>query len=261
MKRTFQLKVHHVHYRYDGSVTRDTSSPARRPRGRPPGPPRDPAVRRGEILDAAERVVAESGTHISIAQVAAAAGYARTAVYAVFPDMPALVDALAERHMEGLLAAADAILAQPLPVREMLRAIVALVCDFVDADPNLHHLLMQRLQSDESGDGTVGHHRPMFARMSEWATAVFESLLRTLDADPGLARIWASATSGAILMSAEDWGRDPVRDRTEFVDRLTAVRWPSMQSLGGDGVVGPLDVPAEPDPDRPGDQATPRPRG
>ncbi|MBY8860538.1 TetR/AcrR family transcriptional regulator [Nocardia sp. CA2R105] len=236
-------------------MTRDTPREPRRPRGRPPGPSRDPAVRRGEILDAAERVVAASGTPITFAQVAAEAGYARTAVYAVFPDMPALVDALAERHMEGLLAAADAILAQPMPVREMLRAIVALVCDFVDADPNLHHLLMQRLQSDESGASVVGHHRPLFARLSEWATEVFESILRTVDADPALARIWASATIGAILMSAEDWGRDPVRDRAEFVDRLTAFLWPSVESIGGDRFIGPLDLPDEhasgPVPDRP----------
>lgn len=226
-------------------MTRDTSSESRRPRGRPPGPSRDPAVRRAEILDAAERVVAESGTPITFAQVAAEAGYARTAVYAAFPDMPSLVDALAERHMDGLLAGADAILAQPIPVRELLRSIVALVCDFVDADPNLHHLLMQRLQSDESGEpGAIGHHRPLFARLSEWATEVFESILRTVDADPAPARVWASATIGAILMSAEDWGRDPVRDRAEFVDRLTAFLWPSVESIGGDRFAGPIDLPA-----------------
>ncbi|WP_067666299.1 TetR/AcrR family transcriptional regulator [Nocardia miyunensis] len=242
-------------------MTRDTPRESRRPRGRPPGPSRDPAIRRGEILDAAERVVAESGTPITFAQVAAEAGYARTAVYAVFPDMPALVDALAERHMEGLLAAADAILTQPLPVREMLRAIVALVCDFVDANPNRHHLLMQRLQSDESlGAGVVGHHRPLFARLSEWATEVFESILRTVDADPALARVWASATIGAILMSAEDWGRDPVRDRAEFVDRLTAFLWPSVESIGGDRFIGPIDLPGEHDPGPVRDHATRRPR-
>jgi AcrR family transcriptional regulator len=231
-------------------VTRDTPSESRRPRGRPPGPSRDPAVRRAEILDAAERVVAESGTPITFAQVATEAGYARTAVYAVFPDMPALVDALAERHMDGLLAAADAILAQPLPVRELLRATVALVCDFVDADPNLHHLLMQRLQSESAELGAgAGHHRPLFARLSEWATEVFESILRTADADPALARVWASATIGAILMAAEDWGRDPVRDRAEFVDRLTAFLWPSVESIGGDRFSGPLDLPDDHAPD------------
>ncbi|MQY17330.1 TetR/AcrR family transcriptional regulator [Nocardia macrotermitis] len=244
-------------------MTRDTPREPRRPRGRPPGPSRDPALRRGEILDAAERVIATAGTPITFAQVAAEAGYARTAVYAVFPDLPALVDALAERHLEGLLAAADAILAQPLPVREMLRAIVALVCDFVDADPNLHHLLMQRLQSDEPDEPGVGvpaHHRPLFTRLSEWATEVFESILRGVRADPALARIWASATIGAILMSAEDWGRDPVRDRAEFVDRLTAFLWPSVESIGGDRFVGPIDPPGRHDPEPVRDRATRRPK-
>jgi AcrR family transcriptional regulator len=212
----------------------------RRPRGRPPGPPRDPAIRRGEILDAAERVAAEAGTPITIAQVAAAAGYARTAVYAVFPDLPALVGALAERHMASLLAAADAILAQPLPVRDMLRAVIVLVCEFVDANPSLHHLLMQRLQSDDST--VYGQHRPFFTRLADWAAAVFDTILRAVGADPAVSRVWASATIGAILMSAEDWGRDPARDRGEFVDHLTAFLWPAVESVGGDRFTGPLSI-------------------
>ncbi|MBU3061974.1 TetR/AcrR family transcriptional regulator [Nocardia sp. NEAU-G5] len=230
-------------------MTRDTpetrsAHPQRgsgRSRGRPPGPPRDPVARRGELLDAAERV-ATTGTPITIAQVAAEAGYARTAVYAVFPDMPALVDALAERHMASLLASANALLARPLPVRELLRDIVALVCDFVDANPNLYHLMMQRLQSD---DATVcGHRRPFFARLSDWGTVVFEAILEAVGADPMVARVWASATAGAILMSAEDWSRTPIRDRGAFIDGLTAFLWPAIDSIGGDRFVGPLIVPA-----------------
>ncbi|WP_024804736.1 TetR/AcrR family transcriptional regulator [Nocardia sp. BMG51109] len=213
-------------------MTRDTS---RRP-GRPPGPPPDPARRRAEILDAAERVVARAGTHITIAQVAAEAGYARTAVYAVFPDLPALIDALAQRHMEGVITAADAVLAQPLPARELLRAIVRLMSDVVEADPNLHHVMMQRL---ESGDT---EHRPFFTRVSDWATAVFDIILRRVGADPELARIWATATVGAILMSAEAWSQDPARSREDFVDQLTAFLWPTVESVGGDRLVGPISV-------------------
>lgn len=179
---------------------------------------------------------------MTIAQVAVQAGYARTAVYAVFPDMPALVDALAERHMSRLLAAANTILARPLPVRELLRDIVALVCDFVDSNPNLHHLLMQRLQSDDSE--VCGHHRPFFARLTDWGTVVFGAILGAVGASPALARVWAGATAGAILMSAEDWGRTPSRDRGEFIDGLTAFLWPAVASVGGDRFVGPLIVPA-----------------
>ncbi|MFF0490432.1 TetR/AcrR family transcriptional regulator [Nocardia sp. NPDC003482] len=211
-----------------------------RQRGRPPGPPRDPAVRRAEILDAAERVVARTGTSLTIAEVATEAGYARTAVYAVFPDLPALVDGLAERHMEAIIAAADAILARPLPGRELLRALVELISDFVDRNPGLHHLLMQRLQSDD------GHGRPFFARSADWATGVFDRMLRAIDADPAPARVWATATVGAITMSAEEWGRHRDRDRAEFVDRLTAFLWPPLAGVGLDRFVGPLGGLADP---------------
>ncbi|MFJ1455089.1 TetR/AcrR family transcriptional regulator [Nocardia sp. N2S4-5] len=211
-------------------MTRDTL----RPRGRPPGPARDPARRRAEILDAAERVIARAGTHMTIAQVAAEAGYARTAVYAVFPDLPALIDALAQRHMEGVITAADAVLAQPLPARELLRAIVRLMCDFVEDNPNLHHVMMQRLDSGET------EHRPFFTRVSDWAAAVFEVILRRLDADPALARIWATATVGAILMSAEAWAQDPDLSREQFIDRLAAFLWPTVESIGGERLIGPI---------------------
>ncbi|MQY26290.1 TetR/AcrR family transcriptional regulator [Nocardia aurantia] len=224
-------------------MSAETVRAASRARGRPPGPPRDPAVRREELLDAAERVVARDGAGVTIARVAGEAGYARTAVYAVFPDLPALVDGLAERHMERVTAAADTILAQPLPGQRLLRALVQLMCDFVDGNPNLHHLLMQRMQSDDPPPAA----RPFFTRSAEWATAVFDALLRAVDADPAPARIWATATVGAILMSAEDWGRDPGRRPDEFVDRLTAFLWPPLESAGAGRFVGPLIVaPATP---------------
>ncbi|WP_280386025.1 TetR/AcrR family transcriptional regulator [Nocardia wallacei] len=215
-------------------MKRDTS----RPRGRPPGPPPDPGRRRAEILDAAERVIERAGTRMTIAQVAAEAGYARTAVYAVFPDLPALIDALAQRHMENIIAAADAVLAQPLPARRLLLAVVRLMCDFVESNPNLHHVMMQRLESGET------EHRPFFTRVTEWATAVFDTILRRLDADPALARIWATATVGAILMSAEAWAQDPARSREDYVERLAAFLWPTVESIGAERLVGPIVVDA-----------------
>ncbi|MCX4092685.1 TetR/AcrR family transcriptional regulator [Nocardia sp. alder85J] len=221
------------------SAEPDTVRAASRTRGRPPGPPRDPAARREELLDAAERVVAADGAALTVARVAAAAGYARTAVYAVFPDLPALVDALAERHMEAVIAAADTILAQPLPGRRLLRALVQLMCDFVDGNPNLHHLLMQRMQSDDPRPPAT---RPFFTRAADWAASVFDALLRAVDADPAPARVWATATVGAVLMSAEDWGRDPGRRRDEFVDGLTAFLWPALESAGAGRFTGPLIV-------------------
>nr|WP_275941978.1 hypothetical protein [Nocardia cerradoensis] len=101
---------------------------------------------------------------------------------------------------------------------------------------------MQRL---ERGDA---EHRPFFTRVSDWATSIFDIILRRLDADPALARIWATATVGAILMSAEAWIQQPTRSRAEFVDQLAAFLWPSVESIGGDRLVGPLVGAAEPVP-------------
>ncbi len=218
----------------------ETRSAPRR-RGRPPGPPVDPMVRREEILDAAERVIARSGPQLSFAEIASEAGYARTAVYAAFGDQSALIQALAVRHTDLMTLQANAILAEPRPVRELLRELIDLICTFVEANPNLHPVLMQAMYSSD----ILVAGRPLFTQTANWATTVFDVLLQQLDADPMLARPWACATVGAILLAAEDWNINPVSSRAEFIDRLTAFLWSSFATLGAERIAGPI-VPASP---------------
>lgn len=208
----------------------------RRRRGRPPGPPMDPALRREEILDAAERVIARSGPSMSFAEIASEAGYARTAVYAVFGNQSALVYALAVRHTDRITLRANAILAQARPVRDLLRELIDLICNFVEANPKLHPVLMHGMYSSDLLEQT----RPLFTQTANWATTVFDVLLERLDADPALARPWACATVGAILLAAEDWNINPVSSRTEFIENLTAFLWSSIATLGADRISGPV---------------------
>lgn len=213
---------------------------APRRRGRPPGPPVDPLVRREEILDAAERVIARSGPQFSFAEIASEAGYARTAVYAAFGDQSALVHALAVRHTDRIILQANNILAEPRPVRELLRELIDLMCTFVENNPNLHPVLMQAMYSSD----ILVKGRPLFTHTADWATTVFDILLQQVDADPMLARPWACATVGAILLAAEDWNINPVSSRAEFIDRLTAFLWSSLSVVGADRIAGPI-FPAE----------------
>ena len=214
-------------------MTRTTQAPRRR--GRPPGPGVDPGARREDVLDAAERVIARTGPSVAFADVAVEAGFARTAIYAVFPDRDSLLGALTERHTARLTALADVVLAQPLPLREIFRRVVDTICTFVADNPRLHPALMQGLHTPRHNG-----HRPLFTDNTDWATAVLTSVLEVVDGDRRLARTWAGATIGAVLLAAEDWAAHPTVGQAELVDQLTAFIWPAIASIGGDAVHGPF---------------------
>ena len=207
-----------------------------RSRGRPPGPAVDPAVRREEILDAAERVIARTGPTVAFAEVAAEAGYARTAIYAAFPEHSALVGALATRHTSRLIALSDEILDQPIPLREIIQRLFDLICRFVEDNPRLHPLLMQGIHTPDP----AGSHRPLFTQTADWATAVLDNLLDRLGADHRISRTWGCAIIGAVLLAAEDWNADRRISRAELVDSLTRFAWPAFESIGAAELSGPL---------------------
>jgi AcrR family transcriptional regulator len=66
----------------------------------------DAALRRDQILDAADAVFSERGITAPLDLVVARAGVGRATLYRNFPDRAALVEALFERAMAGLEAAA-----------------------------------------------------------------------------------------------------------------------------------------------------------
>ena len=62
----------------------------------------DAALRRDQILDAADAVFASHGVTAPLDLVVARAGVGRATLYRNFPDRAALVDALLERALAGL---------------------------------------------------------------------------------------------------------------------------------------------------------------
>lgn len=201
----------------------------------------DPDRRRAELLDAAERCIARDGPDVPFGQVAAEAGYARTALYSVFPQREALVEALAMRHSGRLIERIDAVFAQPRPVRELLRDAVDVFCGFVADNPELYVVLMRGL-SAEVGERT----RPLLAPICYWATGVLRGVLHRTGGDESVAGVWASALLGGVLSAAEDWTARHGTSQAELVDHLTAFLWHGLHGAAGDDLVGPLVTGAEP---------------
>src|SRR5688500_16433015 len=121
-------------------MSRDARHPPRERRvGRPPGPTRDKAVRRGELLDAATAAIRTAGADATMADLAAAAGITKPILYAHFGDKAGLGAALAERVVaqlnESLLESLTA--GVPTPV-ERMRATIGAFVDFVQREPELY---------------------------------------------------------------------------------------------------------------------------
>ncbi len=89
---------------------------SRKPRGQGPS-------RRGEILQAAQRLFLEEGfEHTTMRRLASAVGVSATALYVYFPDKDAILHAIAETTFADMLDAHEATQRLPLPPVERFRA-------------------------------------------------------------------------------------------------------------------------------------------
>lgn len=198
-----------------GRIQAVSTTPARRGRGRPPGPAVDPAARREALLDAAERAIAESGAQVSLAQVAVAAGLTRSAVYAAFDDRDDLLSALARRHSGRIVARLRAAATLDADPREQTRAAVDVLAGWFQENPELARLLDQRT------DGDHLHH----SYGAEAVTAILDLGFRARGLDPAPAATWAQGLIGAVSGAVRWWTHTQEISRDELVDHLTTLIW------------------------------------
>lgn len=192
-----------------------SSTPSRRGRGRPPGPPVDPAQRREELLDAAERAITESGAQVSLAQVATTAGLTRSAVYAAFADREALLSALARRHSGRIVQQLQEVAAREVSPREQTRAAVDILAAWFEENPELARLLDQRVDDEQ-------FHQSYGATA---VTAVLDAGFRARGLDPAPAQTWAQGLIGAVSAAVRWWIATGAITREELVDHLTTLIW------------------------------------
>jgi TetR/AcrR family transcriptional regulator, fatty acid metabolism regulator protein len=111
-----------------------------------PGPPRrskSAADKRRLILDAAVRVFARQGFHACrVSDIADEAGVAYGLVYHYFASKDEVLDTLFLERWEVMLELIRAVDAEPLPVREKLRAIASFIVESYRHDPDLMKVII-----------------------------------------------------------------------------------------------------------------------
>jgi AcrR family transcriptional regulator len=178
--------------------TRGAAAPRTReagpPRDVPPPRTRDPA-RKERILAAAADLVARNGYHaVSMAEIGAAAGITGSGIYRHFGSKSALLVALFDRVIDGLLSDERRIVDEVPDLREALLRLVEGQVEFVVADRELAQVYHREINNLPGGDRRR-LRRKQRLYLEEWVHLIGEMRPDLTDTD---ARFIVHAAIGAI---------------------------------------------------------------
>lgn len=198
--------------------------------------------RRRQFVDAALRVLDAVGPELPMDAVAAEAGVSKPVLYRYFSDKAALVEALAERGSEILLARLLPAINSPGPVLDRISGAVGGYFAVIDEHPNLYWLIARRGRA-EPGQGRAAVH-PDKESIANALTAVFGDYLRLFGLDSGGAEPWAHGITGLVQSTGEWWLQRRSMSRVHVVGYVTQLIWAAVT-----GILREADIeldPAEP---------------
>jgi AcrR family transcriptional regulator len=170
------------------------------------------------LLDAAERAIRQKGPAAGLMDIAAEAGFVRSAVYAMFPNREALIGALSDRTAQRLLGEITRRADGSTDLRQRMALFFTVICEWIAEEPDLHRAL--------ASDPANG----VFERLA----AAVEFMLAAASADGAGARAaapWARAIVGSAVSAAEWWCRTRTLALSELVEDLTALCWEGGAAL------------------------------
>ena len=185
----------------------------------------DPALRRAQIIDAAEQVfLGRDPTDVTFEEVAEAAGVSRALVYNYFGDRGGLLAAVYLRSFQRLDDELNDALAADLPPTERLRSIIRCYLDFASTDAAAWRLIGTAEASLNPVVRTLRRRRD-------------DQLAEAWGGTP-TARVAARAVVGMLEAATLDWLER--RDCTveEVAETLFVLLWGGLSDL--DARSGPL---------------------
>lgn len=191
------------------------------------------ALRKRELLEAADRVVLREGPGASMNAIAAEAGITKPILYRHFGDKGGLYRALAARHTDALLASLRHALDAPAPTRRhRVAATLDTYLAAIEARPQVYRFLMHPAEgagpaepSSESGFDVGRHSAPLLRRLGEELAEVIAERVDLGPHSERRARVWGHGIV-SMMHGAGDWwlGERPC-ERDELVHDLTDLLW------------------------------------
>ena len=185
--------------------------------------------RRRELLEAADRVVLRDGPQASMNAIAAEAGITKPILYRHFGDKGGLFRALAERHIDQLLARLRAALMTRGGLRARTRATVDAYLAAVEEQPQVYRFLVERAAVEEPG--VRGEVEGFVRRFGDELAAGIRAEPELGAVDPVRALVWAHAIAGMVQAAGDWWLDNQDVPRRTVVDELTAMLWQGFAGL------------------------------
>lgn len=171
--------------------------------------------------------------------IAAEAGITKPILYRHFGDREGLVQALADRFADELVARLAATLPTDKADQVNIRATVASAIDsyiaFIEADPALYRFLTH--QTTAGGDIIMS----VVDRVATLLASIIGEGLRLFGTDSGAAETWAYGVVGMVHLAGDRWVEHPTMPRVRLVDYLTSLLWVGMAGSVLSQVADPAD--------------------
>jgi AcrR family transcriptional regulator len=194
------------------------------------GPGRERTRRRGELLDAADRVIRRSGPTASMTAIAAEAGITKPILYRHFGDKGGLYGALAERYVGALMVELRSALQESSDPRGRLEATVDAYLEFVDRQSDVYRFLMHRaVRERPEAQAAVADFISRVAR--EVAIELREDLAR-YGIETGGAEPLAYGIVGLVQLAGDWWLQNRTMTRAEIRDYLVTLLWSGFSRFG-----------------------------
>ena len=186
--------------------------------------------RREQLLEAADRVVQRSGSAASMNLIAAEAGITKPILYRHFGDKGGLYRALADRHIETLLARLRAALTTRGGLRARTEATIDAYLASVEEEPQVYRFLLERAAVEEPDvrGQVVGFVR----RFGDELAAGIQAEGELGEVDARRALVWAHGIAGMVQSAGDWWLAHPEVPRQQVVDELTALLWDGFGGVG-----------------------------
>jgi AcrR family transcriptional regulator len=168
------------------------------------------AARREQLIDATIAALVEHGPDASMEQIAATAGIAKPRLYRHFADRNDLVDAVASRVAQLIIAGLAASIDPAATVRGAVRDALDAFFGLVEQNPNLFKFLIDNATPHAGhGNAIIENARAVASLFISIASAD----LQAADVSSDGAEPLAHALIGAVLGATDWWLMQPVESR------------------------------------------------
>lgn len=178
---------------------------------------RDRLARRGELLDAADRVVRREGAGASMAAVAVEAGISKPILYRHFTGKAGLTAALAERHTDRLHDLLRAALARGQSRQGRIEGTIGAYLAAIENDPQTYRFLTTGAESARPPEPVASFTRALVELLAAGIAAELAVPVGVRE------RTWAQAIVGMVQQAGDWWLEEQPCSRDELACHLTSL--------------------------------------